>query len=173
MSGNLILLDIQVMNIRKSLPSDIESIMLIYDCARQQMRDGGNTTQWVNGYPQRELILKDIAEGNHYVCESDGIIVAVFSMIFGDDPTYSHIEGRWLNAQPYATIHRIGSDGRVKGVLHEVVSWAFSYTDNLRIDTHADNAPMLHLMEREAFSYCGIIYVADGTPRKAFQKTVR
>lgn len=159
------------MNIRKSIPTDIESIMKVYDCARQQMRDGGNTTQWVGGYPQRELILKDISEGNHYVCEEQGSVVAVFSMIFGNDPTYNVIEGQWLNTLPYATIHRIGSNGRVNGVLHEVLEWAFQQTDNIRIDTHADNAPMLHLMEREGFAYCGVIYVADGTPRRAFQKT--
>ena len=36
------------------------------------------------------------------------------------------------------------------------------------MDTHADNAPMRHLLEKSGFSHRGTIYVEDGTPRLAF-----
>lgn len=160
------------MIIRRSTPEDIESIMAIYEEARQSMRQSGNQTQWVNGYPQQSLILDDISHGVHYcVCLPDGSLVAVFTFIIGEDPTYLKIDGSWINNQPYGTIHRIGSNGRQKGILAEVVRWAFLQIPNIRIDTHADNAPMLHLLTKQGFTYCGIIYVADGTPRKAFQKS--
>lgn len=160
------------MTIRLSRPSDIYAAMPLYDEARRRMRRAGNEAQWVNGYPQEALIMKDIEEGVHYMCEEDGVAVAVFTMIAGDDPTYTFIEGQWLNDRPYCTIHRIASNGRRHGVLHEVLQWAAHHTDNLRIDTHEDNLQMQHLLEKEGFHYCGIIYVADGTPRRAYQKTL-
>ena len=39
---------------------------------------------------------------------------------------------------------------------------------NLRIDTHADNAPMQHVLEKAGFARCGTIYCQDGSPRVAF-----
>ena len=41
--------------------------------------------------------------------------------------------------------------------------------DNLRIDTHDDNKKMQHLIEKNGFIRCGIIYVYDGSPRIAYQ----
>ena len=38
----------------------------------------------------------------------------------------------------------------------------------LRIDTHADNQPMQNAIDSYGFCYCGIIHVADGTPRNAY-----
>ena len=40
----------------------------------------------------------------------------------------------------------------------------------MRADTHADNKVMQHLLESEGFTRCGIIHVADGTPRIAYQR---
>lgn len=158
---------------RRSTTEDIPSIMEIYAIARQSMRASGNTVQWVNGYPSQSLVEADIARGNHYVGEEEGVIVVAFALVFGDDPTYAVIEGAWQNDEPYATIHRIGSNGRRHGVLHETLEWCFSRINNIRIDTHKQNSPMLHLLEKEGFVRCGVIYVADGTPREAFQKKVR
>lgn len=42
---------------------------------------------------------------------------------------------------------------------------------SIRIDTHADNKTMQHLIEADGFTRCGIIYIADGTPRIAYQWT--
>ena len=38
------------------------------------------------------------------------------------------------------------------------------------LDTHEANGPMRHKLEKNGFTYCGIIYVEDGTPRRAYQK---
>ena len=42
---------------------------------------------------------------------------------------------------------------------------------SIRSDTHADNKTMQHLIEADGFTRCGIIYIADGTPRIAYQWT--
>ena len=160
------------MLIRHTRPEEIDLVMPLYDIARSFMRSTSNEVQWIDGYPDRTQIEEDIALGNHYLCEADGDIAAVFTLIFGNDPTYQYIEGAWLNDNPYGTLHRIASSGKHQGVLGEILQYCFGKTDNLRIDTHKDNAPMLHLMQKYGFTRCGVIYVSNGTPREAFQKTV-
>ncbi len=98
----------------------------------------------------------------------------VFTFIIGEDPTYKEIEnGAWLNDKPYGTIHRIASSGRQGGMLKASVRYCAQMIDNIRIDTHADNGPMQNALHRLNFTFCGIIYVADGSPRLAFQKDFR
>lgn len=40
------------------------------------------------------------------------------------------------------------------------------------IDTHKDNKITRHLIEKNGFAKCGIIYVADGSPRIAYEKQI-
>lgn len=160
------------MAIRKSEYKDIERMLEIYAYARQVMADNGNPHQWGDeGYPKRELLENDIDKGISYVMEDDAGIYGVFTFIIGEDPTYTYIEnGQWLNDNLYGTIHRIASDGSRKGLLKECVAFCESQIDDLRIDTHHDNLIMQHLIPQCGFIECGVIYVADGTPRKAYQK---
>lgn len=43
----------------------------------------------------------------------------------------------------------------------------------MRIDTHERNLIMQHLLEENSYQKCGRIYVADGSPRIAYQKEVK
>ncbi|MCC8115104.1 MAG: N-acetyltransferase [Bacteroidales bacterium] len=150
---------------------DLEAVMRILKEGKEKMRESGNLSQWSGGYPSSAIIEEDIRRGQSFVVEEDGRIVAAFAFIMGEDPTYKRIEdGKWLNDEPYGTIHRIASAKGARGIMRKVLEWAFAKTENVRIDTHADNALMLHILVREGFAYCGIIYVSDGTPRKAYQK---
>lgn len=158
--------------IRRSEAEDLDEIMPVYEAAKRFMRSRGNMTQWTGGYPSREVILRDINAGNHYVgLTADGKIAMVFTFIIGPDPTYTVIEGgEWLNNEPYGTIHRIASSGLVSGMLRGCVDFCFGVVDNIRIDTHADNLPMLSAIKRLGFTECGVIHIADGSPRTAFHK---
>lgn len=149
---------------------DLDGIMRIYDAARQTMRENGNHAQWVNGYPSRDLIAGDIERGESFVAEGeDGTPHAVFLFAIGNDPTYRVIEnGTWLNDEPYGVIHRIASDGRLRGILQAAVTYALDRVSNVRIDTHEDNSIMRHSLAKIGFAECGIIYCQDGTPRIAF-----
>ena len=160
--------------IRQANREDIDELMRIYDVARRYMRQTGNLTQWINGYPSRYQVLSDVTQGVGYVGEDRaGHIVMAFAFIIGSDPTYSYIEdGRWLNDLPYGTIHRLGSDGSHAGVLRRCVEFCFSKINNLRLDTHADNAPMRAAAGRLGFTRCGVIYCDDGSPRIAYQKSL-
>ena len=159
------------MEIRKTTLADIPEIMEIYTIARSFMRKTGNPTQWAGGYPKEELIRKDIASGDSYVAVENGEIEAVFVFWMGEDPTYKVIEdGAWRNDAPYGVLHRIASRGRVKGIGSECIQWCFAQCGNLRGDTHADNHVMQRVMKKNGFVKCGRIYIADGSPRIAYQK---
>lgn len=161
------------MVIRLGTEKDLAEIMKVIDVARTRMRENGNFSQWTNGYPSEQVILEDILAGHCYIGEDDeGETVVSFAFIRGEDPTYKIIEnGVWLNDEPYGTIHRIASSGKKKGMLKECIDFCFTLTENIRIDTHADNHIMLSALSKLNFKKCGIIYCRDGSPRLAFQKT--
>ena len=160
----------ETVNFRKASEGDLTVIMRIYESAKSFMRRSGNMAQWGNGYPGKEDILKDISLGNLYVgVDREGETVCVFAFIAGDDPTYAEIDGAWPDDEPYGTIHRIASSGKRGGTVEKCVEFCFQAVDNIRIDTHSDNLPMLKALERLGFTRCGVIICADGTPREAFQ----
>ena len=159
------------MTIRLAQQEDLNTILNIYAHAREQMRLSGNASQWGNDRPYPETIQEDIRKKQAYVILNRNTVCGVFVFIIGDDPTYRIIEdGAWLNNLPYGTIHRIAGNGRAKGILAAALSFCEEKMNNIRIDTHADNKIMQHLLEKYGFQKCGHIYVDDGTQRIAYQK---
>jgi len=160
----------QERKIRRSTMNDLCRMLEIYEFARKQMQANGNPNQWIT-YPSKKLLEEDINSGVSYVIESDSKVCGVFVFIIGEDPTYQVIEdGSWINAEPYGTIHRIASDGTLKGIFKTVEEYCSQLIQNIRIDTHEDNKIMQHLLEKSGFTKCGIIYTHDGSPRIAYQK---
>lgn len=155
--------------IRKAKKEDLPRIHEIYATARQFMRDNGNHSQW-DGEDAPELLLEeDIRRGNLYVLE-DQKIHAVFAFIKGEDPIYAEIEqGSWFSDTEYSAVHRVASDGTVRGVLSHVMDYCKAETPHLRIDTHENNKIMQHVIEKNGFKRCGIVYVPDGSPRIAYE----
>ena len=163
----------QEMIIRKAVPADLQSILRIYEYARNQMRLSGNPDQWKQNYPPRETLAGDIADGNSYVITDGGEIAGVFAFIIGEDATYQRIEqGEWLNQDAYGTIHRMAGNGTRKGLFRLCEQFCESRIGNIRADTHACNLIMQHLLETHGYQKCGRIYAADGSPRIAYQKIV-
>ncbi len=160
--------------IEKATIADIKPVMKIYEDARAYMRASGNATQWAGGYPSESLICGDMEKGNFYVCRDEGEIVGVFYFAEEHDPTYAKIyDGAWLNDEPYAVIHRIAvsRESHGKGVAAFIFDSCFEKCQNLKIDTHRDNFPMQRALEKRGFVRCGIIYLANGDERIAFQKS--
>ena len=158
------------MQIRKAKTDDLIEIMEIYHIAQELMIESGNPNQWGRSYPNEDLIRDDIANGTCYLICDGECVHGVFALFSGDEPTYQHIEnGEWLNDEEYVTIHRIASDGKLHGLFDCAVDYCKSLSDNIRIDTHESNLIMQKLIERNGFEKCGRIYVADGSPRIAYQ----
>lgn len=155
------------LEIRKACRQDIPAILELYAAARKQMAAQGNEDQWTHGYPGLKEIEADMARDALFITEDKK---AVMALIGGDDPTYAHIQGVWSCCRPYMTIHRIASSRKGHGWL--LFAFAKTCTSHIRIDTHPDNAAMLHRLQKEGFVYDGIIQSVNG-PRMAFTWTAK
>lgn len=156
--------------IRQATPIDFNDILSICALARRFMMEHGNPTQWGTTYPPQETILRDIEQGALLVLEDEEGLYGVFTLIAGEDPTYQTIQnGSWISDLPYATLHRIASNQRRKGVFAECLEYAKTRYHHLRIDTQEQNLIMRRLVLNAGFSYRGKIKVEDGSPRLAYE----
>ncbi len=164
-----------ITQIRHTKEEEIAEVMEVYAVARAFMHRSGNPGQWGDHYPSEAFIREEIASGHSFVCLNEqGGIAGTFCFILGEDRTYQQIEeGAWLNDEPYGTLHRIASRGIEKGIAEACFKWSFRQCPNIRVDTHRDNRVMQQIIGSLGFSYCGIIYVSDGSPRLAYQKKMR
>lgn len=159
------------MEIRKSTPDDLDTLLQLYADARDFMAKNGNPSQWGSTYPSAALVQSDIDKGCSYVCIQNGQIAGTFYFKTGEDPSYREIfEGSWLNELPYGVIHRITSAAGTKGVASFIFQWCFQQCGNLKIDTHDDNLPMQKALRKNGFIHCGTIYLEVGSKRIAFQR---
>lgn len=155
--------------IRVATMDDLARAQEIIGIGRAAMRAAGNTIQWTPVGQAEAGIAEDIRQGRCYVMEDERGIYGVFALVIGADPTYEYIEGAWRDDSTYGTIHRIASDGTHRGILAECVQWSMGQIPHLRIDTHESNLAMRGAIEHLGFAYCGTIYIADGTPRRAYE----
>ncbi len=156
--------------IRRAGYEDLPALLRLYAAAREFMKAQGNSTQWGGSSPAKELLEEDIRTGRLYVCERQGRLCGAFAFPVGEDPTYERIEeGAWFDHTPYGTIHRLAGDGGESGIFSECLSWCRERIRHIRIDTHENNVIMRHLIEKNGFVRCGIIHVADGSPRIAYE----
>lgn len=162
----------------KARYEDIPALMDIYRANQKIMHAAGND-QWKGNYPE-PLLASDIDAGRLYLARDEaGRPLAVVAAFFGDDPTYAEIRGSWPDPSPYLTLHRIAVDPALqgRGIAGALFRWAEDHAlahgvRQLRIDTHAANAPMKAVLSRLGYRYCGIIVAADGTDRDAYYKSL-
>ena len=157
--------------VRNAVSEDLPRIEEIYAYARKFMAETGNPNQWGKNHPPVEQLQEDIREGNLFVITDEAGIHGVFFFLIGDDPTYAAIDGAWHSDSPYGTIHRIAGDGS-GGILAAAVAFAKQRIDHIRIDTHEDNKVMQRALPKQGFRRCGIIHIADGSPRIAYDLIV-
>ena len=168
--------------IRHAVPDDLDALMAIFDEARKTIAALG-IDQWQDGYPNREVILQDMDAGRSMLVESDGEITATFALCPGEEPTYNVIEdGEWLTGnenRAYLAIHRvaIAVSNRGTGLSGRIIRYAEDCArqagfGSLRIDTHKGNAVMRRMLEKNGFTYCGVIHLANGDPRVAYEKII-
>jgi len=158
--------------IREAKSIDIPEILLVMEAAKKIMRQSGNMHQWGDGYPSEAVICSDMEQHGGFVIEDTGRIVGYFAFLPSPEPTYSKIyDGEWIDdSLPYHVIHRIASHPDVHGIFKDIMDFCFSRDTNIRIDTHKDNLIMQHNIKKHGFAYCGIIYLASGDERLAYQK---
>lgn len=157
--------------ITKSVETDIPVLLSLAEEARRTMRECGNLNQWINGYPSAEVFRQDIERGVSYIIKDNGNPVGTFAFVPSPEPTYAQIyEGQWVDdTTPYYVVHRIAASREATGIFRTMIDFCKEHTDNIRIDTHRDNVIMQHLLIKHHFCYCGIIYLANGDERLAYQ----
>ena len=158
------------MIIRPATEADLPALRPVFEAAKGIMRADGNMEQWAApGFPGEALLLRDIARGGGFVIETERI-VAYFALLPSPEPTYDYIDGAWLTEEPYGVIHRMASYPDAHGIFAAIIDFAAARYAHLRIDTHRDNRIMQHLIEKHGFTYCGIIWLEDGTDRLAYER---
>ena len=158
------------MTVRPADPALRDAYVEVYRNARRFMAANGNPEQWRDKDFALDVDL-DLASGA--LCEGRneaGELLGVFAFLEGPDPTYQVIDGAWLDDSPYRVLHRVASSFREPGFIAGVTAWAAQICPHLRIDTHRDNLPMQRALKAAGFTPCGIIHLANGEPRIAFER---
>ncbi|MDR0348922.1 MAG: GNAT family N-acetyltransferase [Tannerella sp.] len=162
---------------RPALLSDLPSMMDIVRQAQEALKQSG-VNQWQNGYPAPDMIRRDIENKHAYVLIEDDRIVAMESIIFNYEPAYDRIyDGEWLSKGTFAVVHRMAVDNRMKkrGIASFLLKKAEEMAVekgiiSVKVDTHESNVPMRRTLEKNGFTCCGRIFLADGNPRVAYEK---
>ncbi len=164
------------MKIRETRICDIPDVVLIFDSARKFFVQNG-IPQWTEGLPDYRTVLDDIERGISRVVEQDGKIIATAAFLCEGEPTYGKIDGEWLTDGGYCVMHRFAvlPEYKGRGVAQYIMDCAADLARqngfaSIRIDTHESNVNMRRAIEKYGFTYCGIIRLADGAPRIAFEK---
>ncbi len=165
------------MILRKATISDKETVWeILQQAIAQRKRDGSD--QWQHGYPNAETVQDDIENDYAYVLVDQQEILAYAALIFGEEPAYQEIKGKWLSEGDYAVVHRVATSDASKG--KGVATHFFKMIEDLckeknvpsiKVDTNFDNVPMMKILDKLGYSYCGEIFFI-GAFRRAYEKVL-
>ena len=163
----------------KTSKKNLDQIMKIIEEA-QEFLAIQNIDQWQDGYPNKEVVLRDIKNNDSYVITTkDSILIGTAMFSIKKEPTYKTIEGQWVTKSDtkYGVIHRmaISNNFRKKGVAKFIFEQCEQQLvqnniKSMRIDTHEDNLAMQGLLKKLMYVYCGVIYLENGDKRLAYEK---
>lgn len=165
------------MILRKATIEEVPIIWEILQQAIEQRRLDGSK-QWQDGYPNEQSIINDINNGYGYVLVNNAVVIAYAAIIFGIEPAYTNIEGKWLTNGDYVVVHRVAVSNLVKG--QGIATRLFEMMEQLsveqnvysiKVDTNFDNVPMLKILDRLNYTYCGEVYFR-GAARRAYEKVL-
>ena len=165
------------MILRKANISEIPTIWEILQQAIEQRRQDGSQ-QWQDGYPNPQTVENDINNGYGFVLTENEKIIAYSAIIFDIEPAYTDIEGKWLTNEDYVVIHRVATSNEVKG--KGIATELFKMIEDvakennvfsIKVDTNFDNVPMLKILDRLGYTYCGEVYFR-GSARRAYEKVL-
>lgn len=158
----------------------ILEIPIIWDILQQAIirRKEEGSNQWQDGYPNPEVIQKDIQKEAGFVLLEGETIVGYTAILINDEPEYSKIIGEWLSNDDFVVFHRVAisenhlGKGLAKKMLQFIEDFAVSNSIySVKADTNFDNNAMLYIFEKSGYSYCGKVYFR-GSERKAFEKVL-
>ncbi len=162
---------------RKAEISDIDSIWVILQQAILRRKMDGSE-QWQDGYPNPEIIQKDIEKGEGFVLTEDEKIIGYCAVLINNEPAYADIKGKWLTDNDFVVFHRVAisekyiGKGLSKIMIQHIEDYAIDNTIfSLKVDTNFDNIAMMKILDKSGFTYCGEVYFR-GSARRAYEKVL-
>ncbi|GAA4280300.1 GNAT family N-acetyltransferase [Gaetbulibacter aestuarii] len=163
---------------RKAKRSEIPEIWtIIQQAIARRKADGSN--QWQDGYPNPEVLNRDIDRDAGYVLTHNDKIIGYAAVLINDEPEYDNLEGQWLSNGDFVVFHRVAihddylGQGLAKALFLYIEAFALQHEIySVKADTNFDNQPMLALFEKLGYTYCGEVYFR-GSPRKAYEKVLK
>jgi len=168
----------KALQLRKAALSEVPQIWEIIQDAIEQRRLEGSK-QWQDGYPNETSIENDINNGFGYVLTEKETILCYAAIIFDIEPAYEEIEGKWLTNGDYVVVHRVAVSKLAKG--KGIATKLFEHVEGLsiennvysiKVDTNFDNVPMLKILDKLNYTYCGEVYFRGGA-RRAYEKQLK
>lgn len=162
---------------KKATTTDIPQIWVILQQAiARRKKDGSN--QWQDGYPNPEVIQKDIDKSAGFVLTEGDTIIGYTAVMINDEPEYANIKGNWITNADFVVFHRVAiSENHLgKGLAKKILTFIEEFAINNKIysikaDTNFDNSAMLSIFEKLGYTFCGEVSFR-GSPRKAFEKVL-
>ncbi len=167
------------MQIIHAQTSNLEAIIEAIKSAQKYLASLG-IDQWQDGYPNEEVILKDINQNESYIVTNENDeVIGTTMFTTRPEPTYKVIDGNWLTSDDavYGVIHRMAVNDKFRSIGFS--KFVFDYFEkkliekgigSMRIDTHEQNQVMQGIIKNRGYQYCGIIKLERGGTRLAFEK---
>ncbi|NHM07839.1 GNAT family N-acetyltransferase [Flavobacterium sp. CYK-4] len=163
---------------RKAELSEIPQIWTILQQAIARRKADGSQ-QWQNGYPNPDAVRNDMAKGVGFVLADGQKVIGYSAVLINDEPAYANIDGQWLSNGDFVVVHRVAisedylGQGLVQQMFLEIEKYAIGQNIySIKVDTNFDNLPMLRIVEKLGYTYCGEV-ILSGAPRKAFEKLLQ
>lgn len=164
--------------IRQANEQDKDIIWGILEHAIQKRKlDGSN--QWQDGYPNLDVISRDIGKNAGYVLCEENQVIGYCAIFNSEEPEYEKIEGKWLSYESFLVFHRvaIAKTHLGKGLAQYLIKHIEKIADQMNIysikaDTNFDNYAMLKIFKNLGYTYCGEV-TFRGSKRKAFEKLLK
>lgn len=143
-----------------------------------ERRKAEGSNQWQDGYPNPDVVRRDIENGHGYVLMDGDTVAGYCAIMINNEPAYANIEGKWLTDGDFVVYHRVAVSDKYLGkglaqvMLNQIEAFARQHhIKSLKADTNFDNGGMLKIFEKLGYVYCGEVVFRDA-PRKAFEKVL-
>ena len=167
-----------MISIRPVRPEELDAVWALVCRAVVHMNALGNP-QWGEDYPTQDFYAGDIARGELYAAEADGVLAGVACINTSESPEYDPLP--WTTTRPAVVIHRMAIDPAFQrqGVATALFAFAEETARSrgiaaMRIDTYSLNDRMQALIRKRGFSKVGEIHL-HGRPLTypCFEKSLR
>ena len=160
---------------RKAVLLELDRIWAILSAAIDRRREDGSN-QWQDGYPNSEIIKRDIEKGSGFVMTEGSALVGYCAVMINDEPEYAKIEGKWLSGGDFVVFHRVAISEEYlgKGLAKKMLAFVeeFARANNIysiKADTNFNNPAMISILEKSGYVYCGEVWFR-GSSRRAYEK---